>query len=232
MPDKALSLSLGIVEKVSLSTPSSFCGAEGNGSQNFVVEKEMLVMGHNNFNGIKVAARTGTNYNDLENLLDEQPNPSNQSRRTEGIMNYLRPNANVRGSIQNIEQKVNVNSEPPSSFGGDGGSRIWNYAVEKELFAVMQDVDRPKVVVGTGTSGNDTRILMGDQLKPSNQVVRGNQLKEVQCNNAPANFVEFPSNNEENGDAAKIKNHSQLLISKGSLSQWTDEQLDELLSFD
>ncbi|KAK9212003.1 hypothetical protein WN943_001383 [Citrus x changshan-huyou] len=231
MPNKTSSLSQGQVEKVNLSPPSSFHGAEGNGSQNFVVEKEMSVMRQDIFDGIKVAARRGTNCNDKESLLDDQPNPSNQFIRKEGIMNYLRPNANVRGSVQNTEQTA-INSEPHGSFSGDGGSRIWNSFVEKELFAVMQDVDRSKVAVGAGTSGNDMRILMGDQLKTSNQVVRGNLLKEIQCNSAPANFVRFPGNNEENGNAAGIKNHSQLIFSKGSLSQWTDEQLDKLLSFD
>lgn len=231
MPNKTSSLSQGQVEKVNLSPPSSFHGAEGNGSQNFVVEKEMSVMRQDIFDGIKVAARRGTNCNDKESLLDDQPNPSNQFIRKEGIMNYLRPNANVRGSVQNTEQTA-INSEPHGNFSGDGGSRIWNSFVEKELFAVMQDVDRSKVAVGTGTSGNDMRILMGDQLKTSNQVVRGNLLKEIQCNSAPANLVRFPGNNEENGNAAGIKNHSQLIFSKGSLSQWTDEQLDKLLSFD
>ncbi|KAH9801693.1 nuclear localized protein 1 [Citrus sinensis] len=231
MPNKTSSLSQGQVEKVNLSPPSSFHGAEGNGSQNFVVEKEMSVMRQDIFDGIKVAARRGTNCNDKESLLDDQPKPSNQFIRKEGIMNYLRPNANVRGSVQNTEQTA-INSEPHGSFSGDGGSRIWNSFVEKELFAVMQDVDRSKVAVGAGTSGNDMRILMGDQLKTSNQVVRGNLLKEIQCNSAPANFVRFPGNNEENGNAAGIKNHSQLIFSKGSLSQWTDEQLDKLLSFD
>lgn len=231
MPNKTSSLSQGQVEKVNLSPPSSFHGAEGNGSQNFVVEKEMSVMRQDIFDGIKVAARRGTNCNDKESLLDDQPKPSNQFIRKEGIMKYLRPNANVRGSVQNTEQTA-INSEPHGSFSGDGGSRIWNSFVEKELFAVMQDVDRSKVAVGAGTSGNDMRILMGDQLKTSNQVVRGNLLKEIQCNSAPANFVRFPGNNEENGNAAGIKNHSQLIFSKGSLSQWTDEQLDKLLSFD
>lgn len=231
MPNKTSSLSQGQVEKVNLSPPSSFHGAEGNVSQNFVVEKEMSVMRQDIFDGIKVAARRGTNCNDKESLLDDQPNPSNQFIRKEGIMNYLRPNANVRGSVQNTEQTA-INSEPHGSFSGAGGSRIWNSFVEKELFAVMQDVDRSKVAVGAGTSGNDMRILMGDQLKTSNQVVRGNLLKEIQCNSAPANLVRFPGNNEENGNAAGIKNHSQLIFSKGSLSQWTDEQLDKLLSFD
>ncbi|KAJ4713535.1 Nuclear localized protein [Melia azedarach] len=228
MPAKPLSLSQGKVEgimnairqnaniriiqntkqteKVNLSPPSGFSGSGGSNSQNFVVEKEPLVIRQR---GMK------------------EPNPSNPAARTEGIMNHLRQNASASGSVQNPTRTEKENLATPSIF-CDGGSRSQNSVIEKEQLVITQDVDSTKEVsVGTGNNGTAERNSLSEQSKPSSQAARGNLYEEIQCCSAAANFVQAPKNENENSTGVK----KQLLVSK-SVSQWTDEQLDELLSFD
>lgn len=247
MPAKPLSLSQGKVEgimnairqnaniriiqntkqteKVNLSPPSGFSGSGGSNSQNFVVEKEPLVIRQRGMKEVIVGP--GTDDNDFGILLDEQPNPSNPAARTEGIMNHLRQNASASGSVQNPTRTEKENLATPSIF-CDGGSRSQNSVIEKEQLVITQDVDSTKEVsVGTGNNGTAERNSLSEQSKPSSQAARGNLYEEIQCCSAAANFVQAPKNENENSTGVK----KQLLVSK-SVSQWTDEQLDELLSFD
>ncbi|KAL5751225.1 hypothetical protein ACOSP7_025828 [Xanthoceras sorbifolium] len=146
--------------------------------------------------------------------------------RTEGILNCLRQNANVRRSVPIDKQVKKVNASSPSSSCGAGGSASQNFDVEKEVLVVREDAAEgtKEVALGLETYVNDQEILLDDQPNSSNQPGCDRLLGTA------ASFVDI-SNKEENGNINGGK-ESQLLTSKGSLPEWTDEQLDELLAFD
>ncbi|XP_031269041.1 uncharacterized protein LOC116140456 [Pistacia vera] len=153
--------------------------------------------------------------------------------RTEGILNCLRQNTNMRGAEHNDKELEKGNASVSSSFCDAGDSRNNNSVEEEETIVVSVDVadGRKGTSVDTGTDDHEQGILSSKQPGHLNEARKNNILGKLQCTSVTEKVIDTP-NSEENENTNGVKKQRQMLISRGSLPEWTDEQLDELLSFD
>ena len=125
------------------------------------------------------------------------------------------------------------NAAPQSGCVGNGNSRNQYAVVEKEPLLV-----RLGMVTGITEVASRKDIICSDQgIVMSNEPDTSKQTKgsNPSCNNQAssdaANFVDF-TDDQEIDLITGVNEKRQPLISRTSLPQWTDEQLDVLLEFD
>ncbi|XP_044465577.1 uncharacterized protein LOC123195800 isoform X2 [Mangifera indica] len=147
--------------------------------------------------------------------------------RTEGILNCLRQNTNMRVPEHNDKELEEGNTSVSSSFRGIRHSRNNNSVEEEETIVVSLDVagGRKGTSCVTGTDSHEQEISLSEQPSHLNQERKNNLLGKFQRRSVAEEVIDTRNNEED-------KKPRQVLISGGSLPEWTDEQLDELLSFD
>ena len=150
--------------------------------------------------------------------------------RNEEIMNSLRQTGYMRGRVHN-DKGIEGDEALGSSCCINGRNRSQNAFAGKES-SVRQDTvsGMKKTGIVTGTNAHEENVVVEKQPSPPNLAGRDNHLES---NQSSGNLFEVAVNQEQenetmNGDTKQ----RQLSISRGSLPQWTDEQLDELCSFD
>lgn len=147
--------------------------------------------------------------------------------RTEEILNCLRQNTNMRVPEHNDKELEEGNTSVSSSFRGIRHSRNNNSVEEEETIVVSLDVagGRKGTSCVTGTDSHEQEISLSEQPSHLNQERKNNLLGKFQRRSVAEEVIDTRNNEED-------KKPRQVLISGGSLPEWTDEQLDELLSFD
>ncbi|GAV87063.1 hypothetical protein CFOL_v3_30489 [Cephalotus follicularis] len=135
--------------------------------------------------------------------------------RTERIMNNPRENSSESGRRHSDRELEELEVAPVSS-------NKKNTVGEKEPFLVKENVGgaMKKLVGGFDSTDNDRCFLLGEQ--PN----RWTQSGSVLCSGAAEILVEVSNQGKDNTN--EVKKQSQRFSLRGSLPQWTDEQLDEL----
>ena len=153
--------------------------------------------------------------------------------RTEGIVNSLRQTSKSRVCAHNDKEMERGNAAPQSGCVGNGNSRNQYAVVEKEPLLV-----RLGMVTGITEVASRKDIICSDQgIVMSNEPDTSKQTKgsNPSCNNQAssdaANFVDF-TDDQEIDLITGVNEKRQPLISRTSLPQWTDEQLDVLMEME
>jgi hypothetical protein len=148
-------------------------------------------------------------------------------------VNSLRQTSKSRVCAHNDKEMERGNAAPQSGCVGNGNSRNQYAVVEKEPLLV-----RLGMVTGITEVASRKDIICSDQgIVMSNEPDTSKQTKgsNPSCNNQAssdaANFVDF-TDDQEIDRITGVNEKRQPLISRTSLPQWTDEQLDVLLEFD
>jgi hypothetical protein len=129
--------------------------------------------------------------------------------RTEGIMNSLRQTSKLRGSAPNdIVEKESLLMRLGMA------NRITEVASREDTICIDQE------------------IVMSEEPNPCKRSEGGNPSCNIQGRSDTANLVDVPDDDEERGRANEVNKKRHPLISRTSLPQWTDEQLDVLMEFD
>lgn len=152
---------------------------------------------------------------------------------TEGIMNSLRQTSNSFVSAHNDKEMERGNAAAQRDCFGNGNKRNQIDVVEKEpLSARLGTVNGITAVASRKEIFcSDEEIVMSDKPNPSKQTVGGNPLRNNQAGSNAANFIDVPDD-QESGQITEVNKKGQPLISRTSLPQWTDEQLDALMEME
>ncbi|KAL5545117.1 hypothetical protein UlMin_008901 [Ulmus minor] len=169
----------------------------------------------------------GVESNKVSNLSQ----PTMGCVRTEGIMSSLRKSSEVRGSTKNY-RVIEENAIPGSSCFSNENFRKESAGVGKESSFMKQvkDYEVTKMAVTEGTTGEDHVIVTDMQPSLCKLADRDNSTCFSEISNTTENLVEL-SDEQVTEKASGIENQKQQLVSKTSLLEWTDEQLDELSAF-
>ena len=152
---------------------------------------------------------------------------------TEGIMNSLRQTSNSFVSAHNDKEMERGNAAEQRDCFVNGNKRNQIDVVEKEpLSARLGTVNGITAVASRKEIFfSDEEIVMSDKPNPSKQTEGGNPLRNNQDSSNAANFIDVPDD-QESGQISGVNKKSQPLISRTSLPQWTDEQLDVLMEME
>ncbi|XWS50828.1 hypothetical protein CRYUN_Cryun12cG0122900 [Craigia yunnanensis] len=152
--------------------------------------------------------------------------------RNEEIMNGLRQTGYMRGRVHN-DKGIEGNEALGSSFCINGRNRSQNAFAGKEP-SVRQDTvsGMKKAAIVAGANEHEENVVVEKQPSPRNLAGSDNNLGSNQSSGGTNLFGVAVNQDQENVTINGDKKQRQLSISRGSLPQWTDEQLDELFSFD
>ncbi|XVE63971.1 hypothetical protein DITRI_Ditri07aG0063600 [Diplodiscus trichospermus] len=152
--------------------------------------------------------------------------------RNKEIMNSLRKTGYSRGRVHNDD-----GTEGDEGFGSscciNGRKRSQNTFAGKEPSMKEVAASGMQKAVGAGTNDHEEHAVLEKQPSPQNMAEETDNPFESNQSSSGANLVGAAVNQDQenltkNGD----KKQRQLSISRVSLPEWTDEQLDELCSFD
>jgi hypothetical protein len=162
-----------------------------------------------------------------------QGTPSLLQERSEGIINSLRQTCKLRGSAPNDKGMDKGKGATQSGCFGSGMSRTQNVVAEKESLLMRLGVGNriTEVASKEDTICIDQEIVMSEEPNPCKETEGGNPSCNAQGSSDTANFVDVP-NDQEGGRANEVNKKRHPVISRASLPQWTDEQLDVLMAFD
>lgn len=152
---------------------------------------------------------------------------------TEGIINNLRRSSELRGSV-NTNRGMETHAVPENScFGDDENFRSSVATAEKESLFMKQAMGNRilKSTIIESTRCNDHIIVTDEQPSICKPAKADNSLCSIKATFATENVVEVPGD-EEPDIACGNKTQAQLTVSRTSIPDWTDEQLDELFAFD
>jgi len=145
--------------------------------------------------------------------------------RTQGILNNLRVDSRFREVAGNGKQRDEILVLSGSHF-DNGGDQNQKTVSDRENLSLRQDIVRPVKAI----CGGELESEMEDQQNHPNLGEGDSLLGNAQANSSSSNSAHI-SVGQENG----MENHmetQETMNPKSSIPQWTDEQLNELLSFD
>ncbi|XVF09460.1 hypothetical protein REPUB_Repub07fG0094600 [Reevesia pubescens] len=153
------------------------------------------------------------------------------SERNEEIVNSLRHSGYMRGRVHN-DKGIEGDEALGSSYHINVRNRSQNAFVRKEPSVRQDAVSRMKkpAVTAAGTHEHEENVVLEKQPSPRNLAGRDIHLENNQSSGGSNLFG--VANSQESVTMNGDKKQRQLPISKSSLPQWTDEQLDELCSSD
>lgn len=153
--------------------------------------------------------------------------------RSEGIMNSLRQTSKLRGSAPNDKETEKGKAATQSGCFGNEMSRTQKSVAEKESLLMRLGMGNriTEVASREDTICIDQEIVMSEEPNPCKQTEGGNPSCNTQGSSDRANLVDVPDD-EESGRANEVNKKRHPVISRASLPQWTDEQLDVLMAFD
>ncbi|XP_022755049.1 uncharacterized protein LOC111303210, partial [Durio zibethinus] len=165
-------------------------------------------------------------------LGNQQKVSTLSQERNEETMNSLRQTVYMRGRVCN-DKGIEADEALGSSCCINGRNRSENAFAGKDPSVRQDAVSGMKKTVVAGTDEHEENIVLEKQPSPRNLARRDNHLESNQSSGG-ANLFGVAVNLQEqlNVTMNADKKQRQLSISRGSLPQWTDEQLDELCSFD
>ncbi|KAK5817836.1 uncharacterized protein LOC108484478 [Gossypium arboreum] len=150
--------------------------------------------------------------------------------RNANIMDNLGQTGYMRGRVLNDN-----GNEPDATLGSscyvNGRNRSQHGSAGKEPSTsqvITNGMKKPALLAGI--NGLEENVVVKKQPGSQNLVGRDNHLKSKQSSGDPNLFGIGNERESVTIDADKERRH--VPISRGSLPQWTDEQLDELCSFD
>ncbi|KAG2664679.1 hypothetical protein I3760_16G094200 [Carya illinoinensis] len=148
----------------------------------------------------------------------------------ERTMNSFRQTSKLRGSTQSDKDAEKGNAAPQSSCLGNGKSRTQNDLKEREsLFMRMGFANgMTEVAPRKDTIGIDKENGSNEESNPCKQTEGGNTSGNTHCIGETANLIDDQESSGTNG----VNKKSQPAVSRTTLPQWTDEQLDMLMAFD
>lgn len=148
----------------------------------------------------------------------------------ERTMNSFRQTTKLRGSTQSDKDAEKGNAAPQSGCLANGKSRTQDALKEKEsLFMRMGFANGMTAVAPRkDTIGIDKENVSSEESNPCEQTEVGNTSGNTHGIGETANLIDDQESSGTNGANKK----SQPAVSRTSLPQWTDEQLDMLMAFD
>ncbi|GMI76568.1 hypothetical protein like AT1G48580 [Hibiscus trionum] len=150
--------------------------------------------------------------------------------RNAKIMNSLKQTSYMRGRVLN-DKGIGGEETLGSSCCNNGTNASHNAPEGKELSQGQYTGNRMKTAaVLVGTNELEENVGVEKLLSPQNPTGRDDHL-ESNHSSGESNLFGF-SNKRETVTINEDKKRRKVPISRGSLPQWTDEQLDELCSFD
>ncbi|PON79143.1 nuclear localized protein [Trema orientale] len=160
------------------------------------------------------------------------PQPMLSLERTEGIMNNLRKNSEFRGSVNSNRVLADL-VVPENSCSSDDICRNSVASAEKESLSMKQVMVNgiTKTVVTENTIYNDQVFVTNEQPSVCDPAKANNSSCSIKVPIATENLFEVPGD-EEPDITCGTKKQRQLTVSRTSVPDWTDEQLDELSAFD
>lgn len=151
--------------------------------------------------------------------------------RTEGIMNNLRKISEFRGSNRVMED----HDVPENSCFNNENCRNSTASAERESLFMKQAMTNEiaKTVVIESTIGNDKVTVTDEQPSVCELPKADNSSFNIKATIATENPAEVSGDSDEEPDrTCGTKNQRQLTVSKTSIPDWTDEQLNQLFAFD
>ncbi|PON44715.1 nuclear localized protein [Parasponia andersonii] len=160
------------------------------------------------------------------------PQPMLSLERTEGIMNNLRKHSEFRGSV-NSNRVLEDLAVPENSCSSNDSCRNSVASAEKESLFMKQVMMNgiTKTVVTENTLYNDEVFVTNEQPSVCDMARANNSSCSIKVAIATENLFEVPID-EEPDITCGTKKQTQLTVSRTSVPDWTDEQLDELSAFD
>ncbi|XP_057951975.1 uncharacterized protein LOC131146402 isoform X2 [Malania oleifera] len=152
--------------------------------------------------------------------------PSSQGR-AEDRMDDIRQSANLRWSGLSLNQIVNSN-EAPGGSSYNSSSRNQNAARDMESILTRLDGSKGPIKARANKDIIDNEQRYADGRDKESE---RHQLGSIHCSDAAANLV-VHTNIGEVGSINRVEQQRQPLVSKASIPEWTDEQLEALFGFD
>ncbi|CAK9182551.1 unnamed protein product [Ilex paraguariensis] len=140
--------------------------------------------------------------------------------RSEDIMAVVRQNGNARGNSQVDNHKERRDSFPVSGHCSNASSRNQNAAEVEESLGRLRGAARREI------STSDQEALDNSEKRPKG----GNLSSNLPHSSTAENSFENHCDHED--QRSLIQKQRPPLVSKASLPQWTDEQLNELFAID
>lgn len=152
--------------------------------------------------------------------------------RTKGIMSNLRKRSELRGSVLG-DRAMEDNKVRQSSCFSDENCRNPIASTEKESPFIKQVLANgtTKIAVTENTTCDDQVTVTDEQPNLWIPAEGDHSSHSMQAVNAKQNLVEVLAD-QETEIASGTKTQTQLLVSRSSPPEWTDEQLEELFALD